>query len=84
MTPPIGKTYTGEMHSADVAVFTERINALKEQFDAHDERDMATQDMLFSKLESIQRLVWIAVGGVVVIGALISMVGGTIMKLLTH
>ena len=82
MTPPSPRQH--EMHSADVATFTERISALKEQFDAHDERDMATQDMLFSKLESIQRLVWIAVGGVVVIGALVSLVGGSIMKLLAH
>lgn len=36
------------------------------------------------RLKSIERLIWIAVGGVAVLGALIGIVGGNIMRLLSH
>lgn len=39
---------------------------------------------LDTRLQTIERLVWIAVGGVVVIGGLTSFVGGSILKLLSH
>lgn len=37
-----------------------------------------------SRLQTIERLVWIAVGGVVVIGGLTTFVGGNILKLLAR
>jgi hypothetical protein len=36
------------------------------------------------RLRTIERLVWIAVGGVLVIGAITSIIGGNILKLLSH
>ena len=37
-----------------------------------------------TRLRTIERLVWIAVGGVIVIGTVTSIVGGNILKLLSH
>ena len=36
------------------------------------------------RLATIERLVWIAVGGIAVIAALVGIVGGNILKLLSH
>ena len=36
------------------------------------------------RLRTMERLVYIALGGVIVIGALVSIIGGNILKLLSH
>lgn len=36
------------------------------------------------RMRVIERLVWIAIGGVVVLGALMSIIGGNILRLLGH
>jgi len=37
-----------------------------------------------NRQRTIERLVWIAVGGVIVIGALVGIIGGSILRLLAH
>ena len=36
------------------------------------------------RLQTIERLVWIAVGGLIIIGGLTMLIGGNILKLLSH
>ena len=37
---------------------------------------------IYERIRTLERLVWIAVGGVVVVGGIVSIVGGNILKLL--
>lgn len=50
----------------------------------HDTTTRKSLGGIDDRLRTLERLVWIAVGGVFVIGAIVSIVGGNIMKLLTH
>ena len=39
---------------------------------------------IYERVRMLERLVWIAVGGVVVVGGIVSIVGGNILKLLAR
>lgn len=76
MSPPPKIADTLEMHAADVARFTERMEGLRRDFIVHDEKDTQAQAEIFTRLGKIERLLYIGMGGVIVLGA--------IMKLTPH
>lgn len=89
MTPPAQRTETMDMHAADVATFRAEIAHLQKDMVAHELLDsqrhaqyMQTHTAIFEQLQTIQRMIWIGLGGVMVIGSLIAMIGGNILKLL--
>jgi hypothetical protein len=41
-------------------------------------------DALDVRVRTIERMIYIAIGGIIVIGGLVSFLGGTILKILQH
>lgn len=83
MSPPPKEGENDDVHlQSSIAMLTERLSALQREVSAHDQKDTDTQALIFEKLDSIFRLIWIAFGGVIVIGGVIALIGGNILKLL--
>ena len=67
---------------AEVAALKERVRSLTEEFDKEVERREEGMGGIYSRLQTIERLIYIGLGGVIVIGGLVSIIGGKILKLL--
>ena len=50
----------------------------------HDSDTKGSLKEIYDRLRTLERLIWIAVGGLVVVGGIVSIVGGNILKLLSR
>ena len=69
---------------ADFNVNTAIFRGRFEQHIDDDRRTAATIDKVYADLKSLTRLVYIGVGGVIVLGGLSAVLGSRILALLTH
>lgn len=69
-----------QMHEFKIsqARFDERLQ--RQQQDDH--LTAKTINLIFEKIESIQRLVWIGVGGVIVLGGVVTIIGSKLLRVL--
>src|SRR6185436_6675365 len=76
MIEDIGSKVVALGHSA--ARFEENLRS----HSVEDQETKASVLAMDNRLRTIERLVWIAVGGLIVVGGLVSIIGGSILKLL--
>ena len=69
---------------ADFGIRTARFEGAFEQHIKDDIKTAATIDKVYADLKALTRLVYIGVGGVIVLGGLSAVLGSRILALLTH
>lgn len=66
----------------DIAVSFGRIESAFTQHLGDDKKMTSSIEKIDTRMRTIERLTWIAVGGVVVIAGIVSVIGGNILRLL--
>ena len=69
---------------ADFGIASARFEGRFDQHVKDDERTALTIDKVYADVKSLTRLVYIGVGGVIVVGGMLAVVGERILNLLSH
>ena len=72
------------MGDAEVAVLTEKLSNLRGNLSAHEEQCERSKAEIFSRLQRIERLIFMGLGGLGAVGALATFFGWNILKVLGH
>ena len=72
------------MGEHDVAILTEKMGALKEDFLSHEDQCERSKAEIFSRLQRIERLIFMGLGGLGAVSALATFFGWNILKVLGH
>ena len=75
---------TTNMSETEVAVLGERLESLKQNFEAHEERDTERLAGIYKRLLRIELALATSLGGLIVIGWLINQSMDNILKLLSR
>jgi len=83
MAPEFTGNDNNEVHSHErIAVLLEKVTTLKDDLINHEEQCERSKAEIYSRLGKIERLAYLAIGGIVAIGGIANFFGWNILKLL--